>query len=195
MVRCMQIETELLIRTPIEEAAAYTDTLASGLGKLLRRAEQLYGPRDSSYTILGVEFCKVGPNIWYPGDCRHIVMKLTPDCMSDRVEAFFQLAHECIHLLAPSGRQNANVLEEGLAAHFACDYVRTEFEANKSASRGSYDTAKQLIHQLLQADATIIRTIRARKPALYLVTSQDILAACPGVAPELAEQLVKPFAH
>lgn len=31
---------------------------------MLRQAEELYGPRDSSYTILGIEFSADEPQIW-----------------------------------------------------------------------------------------------------------------------------------
>jgi hypothetical protein len=65
--------------------------------------------------------------IWYPGDRKHIVIQLSVNCLTDLPRACYQLAHECIHLLAPTGRQNANNLEEGLATLFSEDYATCEF--------------------------------------------------------------------
>jgi hypothetical protein len=43
-------------------------TLTSRLGDTLKLAESVYGKRDESWTILGVEFSSSGPpQLWYPG--------------------------------------------------------------------------------------------------------------------------------
>ena len=41
---------------------------------MLNLAEAAYGPRDDSYTILGIEFENNAPRIWYPGNCKHIAI-------------------------------------------------------------------------------------------------------------------------
>jgi len=86
-------------------------TITSKFGHILRTAEEKYGERDKSYTILGVEFTTyIKPQIWYPGNCKHVSIQITINCLNDINRAIFQVAHETIHFLCPTGGQNANVL-------------------------------------------------------------------------------------
>src|SRR5437763_183874 len=105
----------------------FTWTLPSRLGALLNEAERLYGERDRSYTILGVEFGPGDPQIWFPGNRRHIVIQLADNALENTALAVYQLAHETIHLLSPTGTANAPVLEEGLATAFAEGVVARDF--------------------------------------------------------------------
>ncbi|MGZ3525685.1 MAG: hypothetical protein ACXU9L_12910, partial [Thermodesulfobacteriota bacterium] len=102
---------------PPESGCAYTFTLASHLGQMLEMAEQRFGPRDRSYTILGFEFRAGLPQIWFPGDGMNVIVQLDSSSMNDPNLPLFQMAHECIHLLTPVLSANASVLEEGLATY------------------------------------------------------------------------------
>jgi hypothetical protein len=75
------IEDSLVIARP-QPAGGFNFTLASWLGKMLRQAEKLYGERDKSYTILGVEFRDSVPQIWFHGaDRKNVVVQLgLPRC-------------------------------------------------------------------------------------------------------------------
>src|SRR3990167_6713780 len=106
---------ETLIAKPI--TSGYTWTLTSRLGSLLQLAESQFGARDKDYTILGIEFGSTGPFIWYPGNCKNIAIQLSLESLKSEHCALYELAHECIHLLSPTGKKNANVLEEGLATY------------------------------------------------------------------------------
>lgn len=97
----------------------WTYTLTSILGSLLAEAENRYGERDRAYTILGVEFGGEIPNTWYPGDRKQVSVKLSLEARDRPHQAVFQLAHEVIHLLSPTGKTGTNVFEEGLATLFA----------------------------------------------------------------------------
>ena len=184
---------DLLIASPKPEKNGYTWTMASRLGEMLNRAEELFGPRDLSYTIIGVEFCADGPQLWYPGSRRHIVIQLSVSCLTDRVRAYYQLAHECIHLLAPSGGRNANVLEEGLATYFSELYVQETFGNSMKPELASYAGACELVRQLLTIDECFVLKLRAKQPTMHLTRVEDIWAIRPDVPRELAESLVAPF--
>jgi hypothetical protein len=103
MIVNAQFETDLLYARRLPGDIGWTWTLASRLGHILRTAQELYGPRDPNYTILGVEFGGDIPQLWYPGDCGHVVVQINPACATDMNRACFQMAHEAIHLLSPSG--------------------------------------------------------------------------------------------
>jgi len=190
----MQIETDLWIARPLELNNGYTFTLASRLGDMLHRAEQLFGPRDASYTILGIEFTTGPyPQVWYPGDRRYIVIQLTMQCLVEPVRAFYQLAHECIHLLAPTGGRNANVLEEGLATYFSETYLSQTFGASIPAELASYTKACSDVRRLLAIDQNLIRTVRLKQPSFHLITTNDVLAVRSDTPRELVDSLVAPF--
>src|SRR5215211_2167579 len=101
----------------------YTWTLPSILGDMLQLAQDMFGERDRSYTILGVEFCGDHPRIWCPGNRRDLVVQLGARCMDEPQRACYQMAHESIHLLGPQGCSGATVLEEGLATWYAQYYM------------------------------------------------------------------------
>src|SRR4051812_12688158 len=64
------VDPALFMARPIENG--YTWTLASRLGDMLHLAETMFGPRDPSYTVLGVEFVADNPRVWYPGNRKFI---------------------------------------------------------------------------------------------------------------------------
>ena len=72
----INIDSDLLVAQRLSDGCGYTWTLASRLGEMLHMAEELFGPRDCSYTILGIEFGPDNPRIWYPGNRRHIIIQL-----------------------------------------------------------------------------------------------------------------------
>jgi hypothetical protein len=155
-------------------------TLTTRLGNMLNLAQAAYGPRDDSYTILGIEFVENNPpQIWYPGNCKHIAIQLTPDTITNQLEGCYQLAHECIHLLSPSGGCTVNVLEEGLATYFAHQYVEKEFNFTILPTIKSYEIARQLVHKLLKFDADAVKKIRKSQFAISKITSENILEVVP----------------
>lgn len=107
-----------------QTSTGYTWTLASRLGALLIEAQKQFGERDKEWTLLGVDFTKdPSPSIWYPfsgDDQKMIGILITQKAANDEKEAIFQLAHEIIHTLSPTGPNNSSlVFEEGLASHFS----------------------------------------------------------------------------
>jgi hypothetical protein len=194
MIRTVLFEIDLLFANRLESGSGYTWTLASRLGEMLRLAEHQFGPRDKSFTILGVEFGPDDhPRIWYPGDCGDIVIQLTPSCATDLVQACYQLSHECIHLLAPSGNQNANNLEEGLATHFSQQYITEKFQREYEIRIQEYVDARNAVVQLLAIDSTAILRLRQLVPSFLAMSSDDILKVVPDIAPATARFLCTPF--
>ncbi len=184
------ITCELLAR-PLPQENGYTWTLTSRLGDALRMAESLYGERDRSWTILGVEFSGAGPpQVWYPGSFngrRDVIVQLTRSAASNEVQALFQLAHEVIHLLAPSGRPDtATVFEEGLASHFSLRYVAAakgiHLDPETWFAHAKYRAAYRLVQSRYDAYPeadTLVRQLRA-------ATGGSLSA---GVTPDLLQRL------
>ena len=125
----INVNSQLLVTQRLPDGSGYTWTLASRLGEMLQMAEALFGQRDSSYTILGVEFTVGIPQIWYPGNCKHIIIQLDQSAATDMLQACYQMAHEIVHLLSPTGGNNANNFEEGVACYFAAYYLKNKLNA------------------------------------------------------------------
>lgn len=183
---------DLFIAHPID--GGFTWTLASRLGHILRTAEARFGPRDKNYTILGVEFTlEAQPQIWYPRSCENIVIQLTTNCMNDMNQAVYQLSHEAIHCLSPSGGNNANVLEEGMATLFAVEYSLMNMGTYFEVSSPKYKEAMTLFSQLNTIDYDIIKRIRTLKPAISQIKAADLIEANSLVPLHLATQLTHKF--
>jgi hypothetical protein len=193
MLKATQLETDLIVARPYENDAECSWTLASRLGEMLSDAEQQYGERDKSYAMLGIEFCGDAPRIRYAGNRRYIIIQLSQSCLTSMIQACYQLAHECIHLLSPGPGEPANVLEEGLATHFAHRYVRDTFHYDMPVSIASYEAARSLVEQLLAVDGGSIKGIRERQGSIHKATAAEIRTACPECSHDLSERLAQQF--
>lgn len=186
------IPDSMFVAQPIP--GGYTWTLASRLGQMVRIAQDLYGSRDQSYTLIGVEFSEDGPQLWYPENIRNVVIQLSIACLTEPYRAMYQLAHECVHLLSPSGGRNATVLEEGLATHFQEMYVReVSGQAGWHSVMPSYKAARDTVERLLGLDREAVKRLRERQPFMPRIGADLILAMYPDIEEEEAFQLASRF--
>ena len=168
-------------------------TLTSVLGVFLHSLEMRYGQRDLSYTLLGIEFGVGGPMIWYPGNRKYVSIMLSLDAAEQPNRALWQLAHECVHLLAPSGGSHAPVVEEGLAFLFAKEASMEwgyGFEHDDSVK---YIEAAETTRTWTEVFPQGIVQTRLLEPCFTKWTPEIICRACVGVASDLAVALCKPF--
>jgi len=188
------IRDDLVIAQPCPPGSGctFTYTLASRLGHMLRLLEDRYGPRDRSFTILGFEFCGDVPQIWFPGNCQHVVIQLTLSAMNDLVRAVYQLAHEAVHLLDPVVFGCSSVFEEGVATLFSLEYARS-IEPTYAPSHPRYDAAAQLARRALELRPDVVRVLRGRGIRLSGITPGDLVAECPQLAREMAQALCSRF--
>jgi hypothetical protein len=160
---------------------------------MLSEVESLYGPRDSSWTILGVEIGPDIPQLWYPGDRKHVLVQLGVTALNDAHRAYYQLAHECVHLLSPTGTSYAPVLEEGLATVYSEDYMKSQFGTAWHADLPSYVRAASLVRELLAINPAAVRLLRAEVPSFEKLDETSFSRVGLNVGQKLAAELVKPF--
>ena len=176
------------------EGNGYTWTLASLLGNMLHIAEELFGQRDYSYTILGIEIGPDIPKIWYPGNRRDIIIQLDSSAATDMYQACYQMAHETVHLLAPTGTNDANNFEEGVACYFADLYMREVLKnPYLPPSLSSYRTAVELVKPRLDADRYCIRRLRDQQSSFSKMSGEQISAAFPSLTLKDVDFLIKRF--
>ncbi|NBR14512.1 MAG: hypothetical protein EBU01_08005, partial [Crocinitomicaceae bacterium] len=172
----------------------FTWTVASRLGEAIDLAERLYGDRDKSYTILGVEFVLSDrPKIWYPGSQKFIIIQLTASSLSDEFQALYQLSHETIHLLSPIGKRSANVLEEGLATYFSELYLTILGQPNWKPTTKEYQDAVNLTKALLTIDNQIIKKVRELERTISFLTPEHFLQVNSDIPFDLLEKLCYKF--
>lgn len=190
----INVNSELLVTNPLPNGSGYTWTLASRLGEMLQMVEELFGKRDSSYTILGVEFIVGKSKIWYPGSCKHIVIQLNELAATDMSQACYQMAHETVHLLSPTGGSNANNFEEGVACYFAAYYMKERLnQPNWRPTLQSYKQALALIVPRLDEDISCVHRLRERQPSFSEISGEQISAEFPNLTQADVNFLVKKF--
>lgn len=189
-----QVLDELVVarRLPPGAIGKYTFTLATRTGQILCFVEARYGPRDRSFTLLGLEFCDTGPRCWFPGNSGHIIIQLTTSAMNDAVQACYQLAHECVHLLNPVKFGTASVFEEGVAALFALECAR-HFQPSYTPAADKYAAAADLAGLALAINPDVVRQLRSEGTPFSAFTPAQLAAACPGLPTEVASVLCSGF--
>jgi hypothetical protein len=196
----MSIPSPLFTSVPIPDGGSWT--LTTLMGQMLDEAEALYGRRDMDWTLLGVEFFigATAPETWFPGNRKHVAIRLTLLAANDYDEALWQLAQEIVHLLAPVKRGCANNLEEGLATYFAInithyrDKLRWDnFCLGVRAPTSPYAQPLEDCEALLRLDPDIVKKLRRSQSYLSLVTAQEILGILPTCDPALVARLISRF--
>lgn len=184
------------------DSCAFSWTLASRLGHILKFTQDRYGPRDRNWTLLGVEFTSgENPQVWYPSfgaGFFNVVVQLTQSSATDEKRALFQLSHEVVHLLSPAGPgARASVLEEGLATYNSLEYLNANGipTGRDYINAPRYEKAFLAVERLAERPdfASGIRDLRARQNTLAAITADDLRRVYPGLSPSLAEELAARF--
>ena len=196
----ININSDLLITEQLPDKL-WTWTLPSCLSDMLYLAEDLFGPRDSSYTPLGIEFAAGGPYVFFPGETKqnrkHITIRLSLEAAIDTLRAYYQLAHETVHLLAPV-RGNTNNFEEGVATYFSTYYMEKKMNQpldywKPTNEEQSYKEALKKVTPLLDNDKYCIRQLRSEQPEFTKMTEEQISSAFPNLSAEDIKFLLSEF--
>ena len=173
-------------------------TLTRHLGLFLSDIESRFGPRSTSFTILGIELVETdgNPQIWFPTtteDHKHVIIHLSKNAIDCEALARWQLAHECVHLLNPRNNTlygTTNVLEEGIARWYQNHKEGHQFAETDSG----YAEAENLVGPLMKVLPDAIRGIRQKEDIPIGDVKKDVLCKyCPEVTPKTAKRLTQPF--
>ena len=167
--------------------------------------EEMFGPRDRSYTILGVDFTTdAQPSHWYPhaqhGIGKNVIVLLTTNAAPDEDRALFQLSHEAFHLLSSSVLGTATNLEEGLATYFSLWYmaqIGRPLSANYielPSYRHAFEDVQALM-ELYPDTAARIKRFRSAEPprALSTMSCEEFQRLFPKASDSLAQELTSKF--
>ena len=201
----VNINSNLLISKPLPNDQ-WTYTLISRFSDMLYLAEDLFGPRDLSYTPLGIELVYNGPRIRFVGDHKenrkHIIIRLNLNVATDMLRACYQLAHETVHLLAPEGVRIqggiTNNLEEGVATYFSTYYMEKKMNEaldywKPTDREQSYKDVLAKVTPLFKKDKYCIRKLRSVQPEFTKMTEEQIHRAFPDLSAEDVKFLLSKF--
>lgn len=167
--------------------------------EMLNWAEQLFGQRDKEWTFIGIEFRDNGPYIfYYPG--KRISIVLSTNCSGyfpNSPQLYYQLAHETCHLLYPTGKNDANVLNEGISTYFSKLFQEKEYPnltyAIDDIKQTKYYEPYLLVEKLLKSDNDAVKKIREISPNISSVTEEQLLSLNFNLEPDEIKKLVSKF--
>jgi hypothetical protein len=185
------------IAQPME--GGYSWTLTTFALKFLEDAETLFGKRAQNFIYAGIELTTNShPQVWYPLN-KYVVIQLPEATAFDWKKAIFELSHEVIHVLSPSGKAKVTNLEEGLGAYFSTlitdRYTKDVNYAISSLRQSKYYYPYQLVAQLLQIRHDAIVELRKMQPVLDKVTKEDFKKAKLDIPQDLISELLKPMQY
>ena len=172
---------------------------------LLHWAEEQFGERDLSWSLIPPVFGCENPRIFYPDhvSLKLVMIKLGRGAREKWTKVLFQLAHEVIHLLNPNRPDPgecpvATYLEEGVACAFSSyvqrmcgitgiDFVRDDLPA--------YVYAHRLVKRLPKGNIAAAKRIRREMPGIPFssVTTDDLQCIFPKMDVEHANALIARF--
>lgn len=180
------------------------EVLVPIIDHMISQAEHWLGPAFDPpvvESVVIVENSRMSCVRWLQGRWRARVELAARVCADHRCFAF-ELAHECIHLIAP-GRYPTNRcatnLEEGLAVEFSMRYTAAWFGAdgwlfaNEAKLRWEYLAAWSAVRRLLGDDDAIIQRMRERQPVISYISTELIREFAPRCRPGDARFLGRPF--
>nr|WP_298114081.1 hypothetical protein [uncultured Pseudomonas sp.] len=156
---------------------------------LLRKAEELIGPRDPQKEIFQPTFDRKGPFIMnrFQGDGAWAVLSF--NASNYWPTALYELAHETIHLLDPV-EGFTNYLEEGIAVAFSLELSRTQTNhAMPAPTDKFYGRALELVKALPVDPFSSAHRIRSKCRKLSLARHQDLKELFPELEEEIAHEL------
>jgi hypothetical protein len=171
------------------------NTLAYHFGHIMSAAEELYGPRNTAFLFLGIEFIPLHGRVRYVAE-NSLVIQLSFHAMQNPIKAYFELAHECIHLLWPDPTRSTLIIEEGMATTFATMYMRDKMNIDikpLAEAQRYYDEAQALVTSLLEIDEYGIKKLREEEPNIKKITKSLILKYFPTFPETSAARLTRTF--
>lgn len=185
------IEPSLMVTSMDDQGPR--NTLAYHFGEMMVAAQDLFGPRNTLFLFLGFEFIPDHARVRYVTEYSAVI-QLGFRSMMNPLEAYFELAHECVHLLCPNPYRATLIIEEGMATVFARIYMREKlnFEV-RPVPQKYYDEAADLVTALMDIDRYGIRKMREEQPDTRKISKSLILKYFPTIPEPVAVRLARTF--
>lgn len=160
--------------------------------------EKRFGPAVNEWALGGIVFDTVGerPLLFYPySRPGTVIIKLVGPALTSIDFARFQLAHELVHCINPSGGNLANVLEEGMAACFQQSYATRMLKGRVRLGDKKYIAARKMFNQFVKKSKVRGPVVRLRgiEPYLHKIKHEMFVTAGIILPSELEKSLLMKF--
>jgi len=173
---------------------SHEQTLMQELMRILKEAELLFGPRDTSYQLSVPRLTECTSSrsfIFRP--LRMARIYLSRESRTKPWIASLELAHEAVHVLSPGWAPT--VLEEGLAEWFAQRYAdRVHGLSFERGTNPKADAVMRAVSTLLVKNESVIRNLRTRQPVISKI-DEKLLIEVAGIGLSEAKFLCTDFQH
>ena len=165
--------------------------------QLMAYAEQLFGPRSIRKTLYQPDYDEDGPFVRYTPSFDGAFADLSYNSKSSWPCAFYELAHETVHLLDPRGDSSpvptASVLEEAIASSFAA-HCQEIAGVTPFPHKGNYSLAIELSQKLGRDLHEVGRDVRQKHGHFSNATAPQLMEIAPMCPEEVAKNLTSDFA-
>lgn len=174
---------------------SHEQTLMQELLRILKEAELVFGPRDTSYQLSVPRLTECASSRTYffrPLRMTRIYLsrqsRIKPDVAS------LELAHEAIHVLSPVALGGTlTILEEGLAEWFAQRYVNRVYGLSfEMGANPKADAVMRAVSRLLAKDQLVIKHLRVRQSVISKI-DEKLLVDVAGIELSQAKFLCTAF--
>ena len=174
---------------------SHEQALMQELLRILKEAELVFGPRDTSYQLSVPRLTDCASSrTYFLRPLRMTRIYLSRESRVKPDVASLELAHEAIHVLSPVALGGTlTILEEGLAEWFAQRYVNRVY--GLSFERGSNPKADAMMHAvsaLLAKNESVIKKLRTHQPVISQI-DEKLLVEVAGIKPGEAKFLCTDF--
>jgi len=174
---------------------SHEQTLMQELLRILKEAELVFGPRDTSYQLSVPRLTDCASSrTYFLRPLRMTRIYLSRESRVKPDVASLELAHEAIHVLSPVALGGTlTILEEGLAEWFAQRYVNRVY--GLSFERGANpkaDAVMRAVSKLLAKNELVIKHLRARQPVISRI-DEKLLIEVAGIELSQAKFLCTDF--
>ena len=193
MENLLAIEAEAKVFLSANDRS-HEQTLMQELMRILKEAELLFGPRDTSYQLSVPRLTECTSSrsfIFRP--LRMARIYLSRESRTKPWIASLELAHEAVHVLSPGWAPT--VLEEGLAEWFAQRYAdRVHGLSFERGANPKADAVMRAVSTLLAKNDSLIRNLRTRQPVISKI-NEKLLVEVTGIGLTEAKFLSTDFQH
>ena len=188
----IEAETKFLLTA---SDRSYEEALMQELLTILKEAELLFGPRDSSYQLSVPRITECASSRSYMFQpLRLMRIYLSRDSRTKPWLASLELAHEAVHVLSPMPfGSTLTILEEGLAEWFAQRYVsRIHGMTFDRGANPNADAVMKAVSTLMAKNQAVIKSLRTRQPVISKI-DEKLLIEVAGIDPAQAKFLCTDF--
>lgn len=191
---------DVFVNHPDGNDSRHAQQLRRHLGNILEMAEDLFGQRDCWYRCVGIKFHDANSKLKYLSrpdgdiDGLDIIIRLSQLAAQNMSQACFEMAHETVHLLAPTGNPKVTNLQEGVACFFSMYYMKTILNEPKwYYTKESQRRVLELVTPRLEEDRYCIKRLRGHQRWFQRMNKEDIRREIPKLTVEDACFLISEF--